>query len=120
MKGGAEAESRALSFLEGQGLELLERNYRCRMGEIDLIMKAGETLVFVEVRERSNRNFGGAGGSITPYKQDRILRAARYYLGRLEFTPECRFDAVLYDETGKAEWIKGAFTEQDGRAARFR
>ncbi len=119
MKGG-EAESRALSFLESRGLELVERNYRCRMGEIDLIMKEGDALVFVEVRERSRGDFGGAGGSITPSKQNRILRAARHYLSRLECLPACRFDAVLFDETGKADWVKSAFVEQDGRSARFR
>jgi len=120
MKRGMGAESAALSFLEGQGLELLERNYRCRMGEIDLVMKEGNTLVFVEVRQRSSPDFGGASGSITPAKQKRILSAAKHYLMRHDPMPDCRFDAVLYGEDGKAEWIRNAFLEQDGRAARFR
>lgn len=121
MKDGAAAESRALKFLEEQGLVLVARNYRCRMGEIDLIMQDGNMLVFVEVRQRSSRDFGGAAGSITPSKQNKILSAAKHYLSRLDFTPECRFDAVLFDEeAGKAEWIRAAFTEQDGRSIRFR
>lgn len=120
MKMGMEAESAALSFLEGKGLELLERNYRCPMGEIDLIMKDGDTLVFVEVRKRTNRDFGGAAASITDTKQKRIVNAARHYLGRLELAPPCRFDAVLYDEAGDAQWIRSAFFAQDGRSPHFR
>lgn len=115
-----DAESAALSFLEGRGLQLLERNYRCRVGEIDLVMKDGNTVVFVEVRQRSNPDFGGASGSITPAKQKRILNAAKHYMMRHDPMPDCRFDAVLYGENGKAEWIRNAFLEQDGRAARFR
>lgn len=117
---GVDAESAALAFLRKEGLELLERNYRCRMGEIDLVMKEDETLVFVEVRQRSNMDFGGARESITTGKKERILKAARHYLSRFDFIPECRFDAVLLDGEGGMEWIRGAFREQDGRARRFR
>ncbi len=116
---GFDAESAALTFLESRGLELLERNYRCRTGEIDLVMKEDETLVFVEVRQRSSDDFGGASSSITERKKGRILSAARHYLNRFAFIPDCRFDAVLLDGTGSIEWIRGAFRE-DGRAHRFR
>ncbi len=116
---GFDAESAALSFLESQGLMLLDRNYRCRTGEIDLVMKEDEALVFVEVRLRSRDDFGGASSSITERKKGRILSAARHYLSRFEFMPDCRFDAVLLDGKGIIEWIKGAFCE-DGRTRRFR
>ena len=120
MNRGKGAESSALSFLEGQGLDLLERNYRCRMGEIDLVMQEGDTLVFVEVRQRSSPDFGGAAESITPAKQKRILAAAKHYLMQFEPVPDCRFDAVLFGEDGKPEWIRNAFLEQDGSDARLR
>lgn len=119
MKGG-EAENAALAFLEDQGLELVERNYRCRTGEIDLIMREGKTLVFVEVRQRSSPDFGGAAESITAGKRKRIMNAARHFLSRMDSEPACRFDAVLYGETGDAEWIRGAFDERDGRDRGFR
>ncbi len=120
MKGGEEAESAALSLLQNEGLSLLQRNYRCKLGEIDLVMKDGDTIVFVEVRKRSNQDFGGARESITGVKQNRILKAARHYLMGCDTEPSCRFDAVLYEGKGHAEWIRNAFSEQDGRSPRFR
>ena len=101
-------------------MKLLARNFRCRTGEIDLVMAEGDTLVFVEVRARADRNHGGAAESITLSKQKRIARAAKYYLSKLKEIPECRFDAVLFEEKGKPEWIRGAFPEPDGRSSRFR
>ena len=88
-----------------------KRNYRCRFGEIDLIMRDGETLVFVEVRMRTNRNFGGAGSSITLLKQRKVVRAARHYLLSLRTEPCCRFDAVLLSRNDgrDIEWIRNAF-----------
>ena len=115
MNRGSAEESAALSFLEGRGLVLLERNYRCRTGEIDLIMKEKDTIVFVEVRKRSKADFGSAAESITRKKQKRILKAARHYLSGLDSEPDCRFDAVLYGEKGEPEWIRNAFDDQDGR-----
>lgn len=110
---GKEAEHLAAQFLQRQHLILLEKNYCCRFGEIDLIMREGTTLVFVEVRMRSNNSFGGAAASITTAKQSKLIRAARHYLSRLNATPPCRFDAVLL--TGhrdqKIEWIRDAFGE---------
>jgi putative endonuclease len=108
---GAGAEDEALAFLRGQGLRLLERNYRCRFGEIDLIMKEGATLVFVEVRMRKNTSFGGAAESITARKQKRIVAAARHYLSQSSVVPNCRFDALLLRPNHPADWIRDAFGE---------
>lgn len=107
---GALAETLAATHLQQQGLRLLERNYRCRMGEIDLILADGPVLVFVEVRLRHNAEYGGAAASITAAKQRRILQAARHYLaGKPE--PVCRFDVILLDTLAadRIEWIRNAF-----------
>lgn len=106
---GEAAEARACAYLQTQGLRLLERNYRVRGGEIDLVMQAGDgTLVFVEVRARSRATHGGAAASVHGRKQARIILAARYYLSRLSHEPDCRFDVVAVD--GDAlRWLPGAF-----------
>ena len=106
---GQAAEAQAAVFLQEHGLRLVERNYRCRMGEIDLIMNDGDTLVFAEVRLRKSVSFGGAAASITPHKQSKLIRAAQHYLQSLKKQPPCRFDAVLLDGL-KIEWIKDAFS----------
>ncbi|HTD91092.1 MAG TPA: YraN family protein [Burkholderiales bacterium] len=108
---GQNAEARAARYLEAQGLKIVERNYRCRYGEIDLIMQEGITLVFVEVRARSSTAFGGAAASITAAKREKLMRTASHYLSSIRRTPRCRFDAVLMtSETGPVEWIRGAFS----------
>lgn len=108
---GALAEEWAAHYLEKHGLKLLERNYRGRFGEIDLIMQDGITLVFVEVRLRKNTDFGGAAASIDTRKQQRIIRTSQQYLSNLVHTPACRFDAVLLENArGKnVQWLKNAF-----------
>jgi putative endonuclease len=107
-RGGALAEDRALAYLR-QGLVAVERNYRCKGGEIDLIMRAADdTLVFVEVRKRGGRGFGGAAASITLTKQRRVLRAASHYLATLDRLPPCRVDVVALDP-GRLEWLRNAF-----------
>lgn len=108
---GAAAEQFAAEFLMQQGLVLLTRNYRSRFGEIDLIMRDGETLVFVEVRLRRNSRFGGAAASIDARKQQRLILTAQRYLARLPQIPPCRFDVVLLDNAqGLApDWLKNAF-----------
>jgi putative endonuclease len=109
---GAAAEDRALAHLERHGLALVARNYRTPHrggGEIDLIMRERDgTLVFVEVRQRAGRAFGGAAGSIGWQKQRRIVYAARYYLLRLRQPPPCRFDVVSM-ESGALQWMRAAF-----------
>jgi len=109
---GARAEALAATFLVARGLTIVERNFRCRRGEIDLIARDGETLVFVEVRLRSRRDFGGAAASITAAKRARIAAAALFYLGRLPRTPPCRFDAVLFDavDADRIEWLRDMMT----------
>ena len=108
---GAQGEDRALAYLLRQGLALVVRNYRCKGGEIDLVMRAPDgTLAFVEVRQRSGRAFGGAAASVTPAKQRRVLRAAMHYLGTLDHTPPCRFDVVAL-EPGRLDWLRHAFDQ---------
>lgn len=110
---GDQAEQLAADFLQIQGLKLLEKNYRCRFGEIDLILLDKKTLVFAEVRLRKNQNFGGAASSITPQKQTRIVHTAQHYLSMQHNLPPCRFDVVLLNELSAAhiEWIQNAFGE---------
>jgi putative endonuclease len=109
---GVEAEAMAAAFLERRGLRVLERNYRCRLGEIDLVARDGDTTVFVEVRQRASGAFGGAAASITATKRARLLRAARHYLSHLLATPACRFDALLIEgDPPRIDWIRNAFGE---------
>lgn len=112
---GAEAEDRALAWLEQRGLTLVQRNYqvargpRARGGEVDLIMREADgTLVFVEVRERSSRSFGGAAASVTRAKRRRCIYAAQCYLLRLPTLPPCRFDVVAI-EGDELHWLRAAF-----------
>lgn len=108
---GPAAESRAEAFLQTHGLKLLARNWRCRFGEIDLIMQDGATRVFVEVRLRSRSDFGGAAASVTPAKQKKLLAAARQYLTTLRTLPPCRFDVVALTADAPPDWIKNAFDD---------
>ena len=110
---GSEAEKIALSYLQRQCLVLVTQNYRCRFGEIDLIMRDGKTLVFIEVRMRTNEKYGGAAASITSKKQTKILCTARYYLAELKMELPCRFDVLLLSGiNGKEiEWLRDAFGE---------
>ena len=104
---GANGEDRALDYLQQQGLRLVERNFRCKMGEIDLIMRHDAVLVFIEVRARADDRHGGAAASITPAKQRRLIRTAQFYLQRLRTLPACRFDVIAIDgET--LRWLKNA------------
>ncbi|MFP4130718.1 MAG: YraN family protein [Thiohalospira sp.] len=108
---GDAAEERALNYLRGQGLTLITRNWHCRMGELDLVMRDGEELVIVEVRQRSRSGYGTAAESITATKRQRLTRATRHYLQR--HPPEAqrpvRFDVVALDGNGDPEWIRHAF-----------
>lgn len=114
-KTGDDAERLAEFFLTRQGLTLVERNYRSRFGEIDLIMQHAETLVFVEVKLRKSAkgraDFGGAVASITPSKQAKIIATAQHYLADMKHPPPCRFDAVLLNAMNErdVEWLRNAF-----------
>jgi putative endonuclease len=107
---GGAAEAAAAQFLARKGLTLICSNYRCRLGEIDLVLRDGPSIVFVEVRLRTNPSFGGAAESIGPRKRARIIAAARHYLAGKPELP-CRFDVVLLDrlEPPRIEWIRDAF-----------
>lgn len=102
---GRLAEDRALDYLLKQGLQLVTRNYACRMGEIDLIMRHNQLLVFVEVRWRSRSKFGGAAASVGPVKQQRLWRAAEHYLLSYARLPVCRFDLIAIDGDS-LEWLR--------------
>lgn len=108
---GEQAEALAEQFLSRNGLKLIERNFRCRGGEIDLIMKDGAGMVFVEVRLRTNKAFAGAAESVAARKQQRVILAAQHYLSSLASTPPCRFDVIALDALDEAriEWIRDAF-----------
>ena len=109
---GVPAESLAAAFLERAGLRILERNYRCRFGEIDLVARSGPVLVFVEVRARGSDDFGGAAGSITAAKRKRLVAAARHYLASHRVERACRFDVVLVrGREPSVEWLADAFSE---------
>ena len=94
---GERAEGIAAEFLTARGLIVVARNFRTRLGEIDLIARDGPTLVFVEVRLRRSRSFGAGGSSFTAAKCARLTNAARGYLAMIGSEPPCRFDAVLLD-----------------------
>lgn len=106
---GAAAESAGAVYLQQHGLKLLTKNYHSRFGEIDLIMQDGETLVFIEVRLRSQSHFGGAAASIDQRKQAKLIATAHLYLANLTRIPPCRFDALLLDGNTQIEWVKNAF-----------
>jgi putative endonuclease len=94
---GVRAEALAADFLARRGLTIVARNYRTRHGEIDLVARDGETLVFVEVRMRSRKDYGGAAASVTAAKRERWIAASLGYLAQLGREPPCRFDVVLLD-----------------------
>jgi len=111
---GRQAEDLAYEFLTQQGLTLLTRNYRCRMGEIDLIMREGNITVFVEVRSRGNNRFMDTVESIDSGKRAHIIATSQDYLQNQKRADKdvCRYDIVLL--TGPAgseqiEWLKNAF-----------
>ena len=109
---GHRAETLACEFLQRQGLILVERNWRSRFGEIDLVLREGKTIVLVEVRLRSNSRFGGPAESIHARKRARLLAAARQYLSRFP-RAACRFDAILLSRLDPPEiqWIRDAISE---------
>jgi putative endonuclease len=112
---GAAAEDAALKHLSSYGLQLIARNYRCRGGELDLVMLEGKTLALIEVRYRSSEDFGGAAASVTWFKQRRLILAARHLITTrkdLRRYP-ARFDVVAVSggnrQAPQIEWIRGAF-----------
>ena len=112
---GREAEQLACEFLVGKGLRLTERNFRCRHGEIDLIMQHDDTIVFVEVRYRRHARYGSALESITTTKQQRLIRTALHWLQRQRIgqATGTRFDVISLqpspDNGAEIIWIQDAF-----------
>lgn len=111
---GKEAEAHAKQWLVQQGLAFVQQNYHSRYGEIDLIFTDADVLIFIEVRRRSNRDFGGAAASVTPQKQQKILTSAEHFLVRHPAFQHynCRFDVIAYEaspESGPPLWYKDAF-----------
>jgi putative endonuclease len=108
---GARAEALAADFLAQRGLTIVARNFRTRRGEIDIVARDRDTLVFVEVRQRRSAAFGGAAASITAANRPRLIAAARAYLATLRREPACRFDAVLIDGVAppSIEWRRDVF-----------
>ena len=111
---GRQAEKLALDHLTAQGLRKIETNFRCRMGEVDLVMKDGDCLVFAEVRFRNQNRYTSAAGSVDWHKQRKIIRTAAAFLGRHPQYSSCtvRFDVVGLDQTGdqtSLRWIRDAF-----------
>jgi putative endonuclease len=109
---GDDAEQMALEYLLVHGLRLRQRNYSCRMGEIDLIMQDGEYLVFVEVRYRAHDDYGPALVSVTTSKQRKIMKTAVLYAQYHNLYNSCpmRFDIISFDGIDKnMTWMKNAF-----------
>ena len=121
-RAGDAAEEAACARLKASGCRILARNVRYREGELDIVAQEGATLVFVEVRLRSDRRFGGAAASVDVFKRKRLVRAAQHYLverfgggasGRRGADwPACRFDVITADGDGVGDWIRDAFSEQ--------
>jgi putative endonuclease len=110
---GQQAEARAEQFLQSQGWRTRTKNYRCKLGEIDLIMQQNDQLIFVEVRLRSHKQFANAAESVTIAKQKKIVKTAQRYLQeyRLSERIYCRFDVIAFNSRDSdPEWIQNAFS----------
>ena len=114
---GFVAERQAKDYLLAQGLKFITSNYRCRLGEIDLVMSEKDYIIFVEVRSRVSAEYGGALASITPAKIRKIIKTATHFLVTKNlYSSHCaRFDVIsIQGPESKIEWIKSAF-DTDGR-----
>lgn len=116
---GLRYEDRARVYLERQGLQCIAHNFRCRLGEIDLIMCDQQTVCFVEVKYRSSSDFGGAAYSISARQRRRLVKTAEYFLlGKRQFADRpLRFDALLIqrqaDGSETFDWITNAFASDE-------
>lgn len=115
---GEAAEAVAADHLAQQGLRIIARNVRYPDGELDVIASEGDTLVFVEVRLRTDQSHGGALASVDVHKRRRLIRAAQHYLnahtrdGKYPLPP-CRFDVIAVNAQGVSEWVRGAFDVEE-------
>lgn len=107
---GDRFEDAARAFLEARGMRLMRANFLCRHGEIDLVMRDGDMLVFVEVRYRRGASFGGALASVTAAKRRRLVSAAHLWLAAhpRDAHRACRFDVLAFQGT-EMTWVRGAF-----------
>lgn len=118
---GSQMEDAAARYLQGAGLTIETRNFRCPAGEIDLIARDNETLVFVEVRYRRNARFGGATASVNRRKQQKLIASAKHYLQHKKRNCPCRFDVVAIEGTGiengaaaeNIHWVVNAFWSEE-------
>ncbi|MEW5008430.1 MAG: YraN family protein [Cycloclasticus sp.] len=111
---GQEAEDLALGYLQQQGLTLIERNYRSRYGEIDLIMRDQQHIVFVEVRFRSSQRYGGALSSVDIHKQRKLIKCAQQYIANTPSRLGFRFDVLAISPSSQQhdiQWLTNAFDE---------
>lgn len=112
---GEQTESLACQYLKSQGLTLVEKNYHCRGGEVDLIMQEQDTLVFVEVKYRQSTHFGGAVAAVSVAKQKKIKHCVTFYLHQMalnEYNTPCRLDVVTLEgniSQPEIRWYKNAF-----------
>ena len=107
-------EQLAMTYLQRQGLQLVQQNYQCKAGEIDLVMRDSTTLVFVEVKYRASTAFGGAIAAVTAAKQQKLLRASRWYLQQHKLSDTaCRLDVLAIEGQPpyQYQWIKNAITQ---------
>jgi len=118
LKQGKDAETACCAYLKSHGLKLIDQNFSCRQGEIDIIMTDNKMLVFVEVRFRKNDSFGGGLESITPAKQNKLRKTAELYLQQNNQHKNARFDVVSMSKNTQTsnnkqeyifEWITNAF-----------
>jgi putative endonuclease len=106
---GEKSEQLACQYLLKQGLKVVDKNFRCKHGELDLIMQDQQTLVIVEVRFRKSNLYGGALESITQKKQSRIMATTQYYLLLNKINSPIRFDVITMSNDTEFNWIKNAF-----------
>lgn len=107
---GDSAEELACNFLKKNKIKILERNFRVHTGEIDIIAREKDTIIFIEVKFRKNSNFGHPFESVTPTKQQKIIQTAQFFLQKHQTLSNynCRFD-VISIENSDINWIKNAF-----------
>lgn len=107
---GKLAEEKACDYLQQQGLKLVEKNYYCRSGEIDLIMQDKQELVFIEVRYRAKNEYGSALDSVDQHKIKKLITAASHYVAKHQANQPMRFDVIGFDASFKPNWITNAFS----------
>lgn len=107
---GREGEARAAEYLRKKRYDIIGANYRCRFGELDLIAKKRELVIFVEVKLRKNDHFGAAADAVTPSKREKLRKAALSWIAATDCTAPTRFDVIeIYTETGRINHIENAF-----------